>query len=125
VLLLDPEPHVNAFKRLSMQDIWNRIELWLTANAPKVLASLQFGASEAEIHQTEAILGVQFPEEVKQYFQIHNGQLDQAETFIPYRLPPEDIPYVEASPCGGWRLLSLKNAVSEWNVDRSVRAWRS
>ncbi len=56
-----------------MQDVWNRIESWLATNAPNVLSYLLPGATNEEIQQTEVALGIQFPEDVKASYRIHNG----------------------------------------------------
>ena len=53
---------------------WKRIEAWLAANAPPVLASLQAGASAEEIGQLERVLGVTLPDDVKASYRIHDGQ---------------------------------------------------
>jgi cell wall assembly regulator SMI1 len=98
-----------------MQDVWDRIESWLAINAPKVLKSLQPGASEGEIREAEEALDVQFPPEVKQSFRLHNGQFDCTGALIPDQLSPEDLNYPITDPCSGWQLLSLKNIVTWWS----------
>jgi cell wall assembly regulator SMI1 len=55
-------------------DIWQRIDKWLGINATEVLHMLQPGASEAEIRETEEFLSVEFPDDVKDSYLIHNGQ---------------------------------------------------
>ena len=57
-----------------MRDIWQRIERWLEVNAPQVLDMLQHGASEEEIRETEKFLSVEFPDDVKDSYRLHNGQ---------------------------------------------------
>ena len=57
-----------------MQAIWHRIETWLAAHAPPLLASLQAGAQAEEIRRTETVLGVTLPADVKASYRIHNGQ---------------------------------------------------
>jgi cell wall assembly regulator SMI1 len=57
-----------------MRDIWQRVEKWLRVNAPQVLGTLQSGASEEEIRRTEKFLSVEFPDDVKDSYRIHNGQ---------------------------------------------------
>jgi len=56
-----------------MGRIWERIEAWLKINAPEILNRLEPGASQAEIENTAAILGVEFPEDFKASYRIHNG----------------------------------------------------
>jgi cell wall assembly regulator SMI1 len=57
-----------------MKTIWDRIHMWLAANAPKVLKSLRRGASERAIRAAEIAMGVTFPEDVKACYRIHDGQ---------------------------------------------------
>lgn len=57
-----------------MQELWDRLETRLRANAPSVLETLQPGATEEQIAQTEALLSVQFPDDFKAAYRIHNGQ---------------------------------------------------
>jgi cell wall assembly regulator SMI1 len=57
-----------------MRDVWQRIDKWLAVNAPQILDILQDGASEEEISETEQFLSVEFPDEVKDSYRIHNGQ---------------------------------------------------
>ena len=57
-----------------MRDIWIRIETWLAENARSVLESLNEGATDQEIGDTEAFLGITFPEDMRALFRIHNGQ---------------------------------------------------
>ncbi|RYG67354.1 molybdenum cofactor biosynthesis protein MoeA [bacterium] len=66
----------------SLPDLWNRLETWLAANDPASLQTLQPGATEEEILQTEAFLAVQFPEEFKASYRIHNGQAKYANDLI-------------------------------------------
>lgn len=56
-----------------MQTIWKRIEDWLTIHAPELTSLLQPGVSEEDLRQTEALLNVTFPEEIKASYRIHNG----------------------------------------------------
>ncbi|MEU1146122.1 SMI1/KNR4 family protein [Streptomyces sp. NPDC005863] len=44
-----------------IEDAWQRIESWLERNAPATFASLLPGASEAELDELQASLGVRLP----------------------------------------------------------------
>ncbi|MCG5059967.1 MAG: SMI1/KNR4 family protein [Limnoraphis sp. WC205] len=66
-----------------MNTIWERIDHWLTAHAPQVLESLNPGATDQEIAQVEEILGVDFPEDFKQSYRIHNGQHEDSYSLFP------------------------------------------
>jgi cell wall assembly regulator SMI1 len=52
---------------------WSRVESWLRSNWPEALDKLHLGAPEEEIGATERLLGLTLPEEVKQFYRIHNG----------------------------------------------------
>lgn len=56
-----------------MRDIWDRIHQGLLVHAPEIVSLLQPGALVEEIRNTEAILGVAFPQDVRESYQIHNG----------------------------------------------------
>lgn len=57
----------------SVQEAWARIEAWLGAHAPQVLARLPGPASEEQIAQFEALIGVRLPEDARQSFALHDG----------------------------------------------------
>ncbi|MEV7422584.1 SMI1/KNR4 family protein [Streptomyces sp. NPDC091212] len=56
-----------------MQQIWARIETVLGRIAPKVLAAMPPGATEEEIGTAQAVMGVEFPEDVKVSYRCRNG----------------------------------------------------
>jgi cell wall assembly regulator SMI1 len=56
-----------------MKEYWDRIERWLTANAPDILKDMRPGASADDIRWAEQQLGCAFPEEVREWCTIHNG----------------------------------------------------
>jgi cell wall assembly regulator SMI1 len=57
-----------------VDQVWERIEAWLTANAPAIAANLNPPASSRELAKTERFLGVQFPEDVRRSYFRHNGE---------------------------------------------------
>ncbi len=65
-----------------MEAVWWRIERWLNDEAPYVLASLQAGATIADIAETETLLGVRLPEDVRVSYLLHNGQVTNGIGFI-------------------------------------------
>ena len=82
-----------------MRDIWQRIDKWLGVNAPQVLDTLQPGASEEEIRETEKSLSVEFPDDMKDSYRIHNGQSSGNGGFI-----------------NGLEFLSLTRVREEWAI---------
>ncbi|BDI33991.1 glucan synthase [Capsulimonas corticalis] len=54
---------------------WERIEAWLGQNAPDILAGLASGATDAEIDAAEKVLGVEFPDDIRESYKRHNGQI--------------------------------------------------
>lgn len=86
-----------------MQSIWIRIENWLSLNAPSLLATLQPGASNAEIEELEIRLSVQLPEDVKASYRIHNGQKDVGCPFL-----------------YGYEFLSLEDIYTQWEIEQEV-----
>lgn len=81
---------------------WMRIEGWLAANAPGVLASLSGGATEAQIAEAEAALDITLPRNLRDSYRRHNGQ------GIAANLAPGFI--------GGVELLDLSGVLFEWKV---------
>lgn len=59
-----------------MQEIWSRIEAWLTAHAPDALDLLLPGADDDDIQEIEAEIGYRLPEDFRASLRIHNGTLD-------------------------------------------------
>jgi cell wall assembly regulator SMI1 len=85
-----------------MQAIWQRIENWLLKNASFILEDLQPGASDAEIAHAERELGINFPEDVRESFRIHNGQFSQK--------------HFQQFMARWGTLLSLEDVVIEWKL---------
>lgn len=83
----------------TMRELWDRLEAWLAANAPTLLETLQPGATEEQIAQAEALLGIRFPEAFKASCRIHNGQEALAEGLMDAR-----------------EFLSLERIQDEWTV---------
>ena len=80
-----------------MDEVWNRIEAWLGANAAAVAAGLNPPASVRELDDTEQLLGVKFPQAVRASYLRHDGQ------------SPDSYWLLE-----GWEWLSLKGVREIW-----------
>ncbi|EFH88345.1 SMI1/KNR4 family protein [Ktedonobacter racemifer] len=76
-----------------MQGIWKRIEAWLKDNAPEILDTLIEGATDDDLQEIEAEMGMRLPEGVKASWQTYNGTFD---AFI-----------------DGWRLHNLDEVVQQ------------
>jgi cell wall assembly regulator SMI1 len=77
-----------------MKEAWERIEKWLKENYSEGLEMLNEGASNELIQKTEKTLEIEFPEEFKNFYRIHNG-----------------VSYLWLN---GWELLSLEQITGEW-----------
>jgi cell wall assembly regulator SMI1 len=78
-----------------MKKIWQRIEKWFSLNAPGTIFETE-GASDDEISNTEKVLGITFPEDVRETFRIHNGTILDPALFE------------------NRNLLSLANVIAHW-----------
>jgi cell wall assembly regulator SMI1 len=54
-------------------ETWQRVERWLSAHAPKVLARLPKGASEIALEEAEEVMGLALPQELRESLAIHDG----------------------------------------------------
>jgi hypothetical protein len=82
-----------------MEGAWARIERWLAESAPDVLDSLQPGATDEQISNTEAALGLTLPQDVRASYRIHDGQSPDGPGFM-----------------DAWEFLSLSRMVDEWRI---------
>lgn len=86
-----------------MQKIWNKIENWLKSHNSAIFNNLSSGATEEKIMRIEDEMNIQFPEDFKQSYLIHNGQ--ESET----------TPLIEE-----WELLSLEYILDEWHIMKNL-----
>ena len=84
---------------MSIESLWRDLEAWLAEHSPETLAGLQSGATEAQIEEAEAQLGVRLPDEVRACYRVHNGQ-------------DADAPWL----FDGTEFLPLEEIVSQWTV---------
>ena len=61
-----------------MEQLWSRIVEWYRSNAPADAFFLAAGASDPEINAVEATLGVNFPDDVRRSYRIHDGSNENA-----------------------------------------------
>jgi cell wall assembly regulator SMI1 len=94
-----------------LEDTWERIHVWLAANARDVLASLGPPATCEQFRAAEEAMGVELPAEVKECYHIHDGQ-----HAIPTPLP--SYPSLRSVPAFlyGEDWLSLDRMVESWRL---------
>lgn len=56
---------------------WNRIDCWLEANSPALRKSLRGPARESDLKRVEKTIGQKLPDDVRESYLIHDGQLSQ------------------------------------------------
>jgi cell wall assembly regulator SMI1 len=59
-------------KKETIKELWQHIETWVRANAPSEF-SLPVGVSGPEITQAETAMGLEFPSDVRESYESHNG----------------------------------------------------
>ncbi|CAI8774302.1 SMI1/KNR4 family protein [Priestia megaterium] len=60
-----------------MKQVWNEFEQWLKTNRPEAVGTLNEAAAESEIAAVEQKMGLTFPQNLKEWLMIHNGQRDE------------------------------------------------
>ncbi|WP_375576326.1 SMI1/KNR4 family protein [Paracidovorax oryzae] len=61
-----------------MKKQWDRLEAWLKANDPVLLADLNPPASDADIQKLEQQIGVKLPTDFIECLKVHDGQRGEA-----------------------------------------------
>ena len=59
-----------------MQELWNRLKAWGSANAPAMLEDLNSGADDADVDALQDSLGIKLPTAFVESLKIHNGESD-------------------------------------------------
>ncbi len=90
-------------EQLTVKQSWKRIEAWLKANDPERAKSLAKPATAKQISDAEKKMKVKLPSDVKQTYQIHNGQKYSSSL-------------VMDDDHGSYYLLPLNEMVKEWKV---------
>jgi cell wall assembly regulator SMI1 len=99
---------VEVVAMTDMKTIWDRIHVWLAANAPELLASLRPGATDEVIRVAEHEMGVTLPDDVRACYRIHDGQGCKNE---------------ESEPPGflyGHHWQSIADILADWRVRKSL-----
>jgi cell wall assembly regulator SMI1 len=82
-----------------MQELWKRLENWLQANAPQLLADLNPPAPAAELQQLSALIGAELPADFLAFYRIHDGQKSNAGGLL-----------------NAEELLSVARMIDEWTI---------
>jgi cell wall assembly regulator SMI1 len=59
-----------------IEESWHLIEAWLEANAPRIRANLNPGASDAALDEAETALGITMPADWRTLYRVHDGMND-------------------------------------------------
>ena len=73
---------------VDMKQAWRRLKVWLSANIPGVLETMNPGATDAEIVAYENAIERALPDDVRQWFRLHDGQDDDADGGLIFNLCP-------------------------------------
>ncbi|MCA9136825.1 MAG: ankyrin repeat domain-containing protein [Planctomycetales bacterium] len=90
-------------KTTTIAKSWKRIEAWLSANDPDRLKSLGKPVKPDQFSKLEKTIGCKLPVEVKQLYQVHDGQSYQS--FL-----------IELPDGGDYFLLPTKEVIREWKT---------
>lgn len=90
----------------NLEKSWSRIHAWLGSNANQILESLQGPANIAEINQLGELAGTTLPQQLIEFYSIHNGinpdccaNLIYGINFIPVANTIEQISYYKSLNC--------------------------
>lgn len=67
---------------LAARGAWQRLETWCRQHHPRLLATLNPGATAEEIAAVEEAIGQPLPADVRESFAIHNGEADHGGGFL-------------------------------------------
>lgn len=70
---------------------WSKVRAWLGQHSPRILETLNPGASEAEVTAAEAALGHPLPSAMRVIYRVHNGQTLLIEQQSCEEGPPADL----------------------------------
>jgi cell wall assembly regulator SMI1 len=86
-----------------LRETWTRIETALVQHVPETAATLAPRATEAEIAELEAAIGLQLPDDYRQSLQVHNGQIDPSKV---HHLTIEGLLASTRQVAETWRMLT-------------------
>ncbi len=62
---------------MTIIDLWTRYKSWLRYNVPKSFRGFKKGASTLQLSRVQKKLGINFTDDVREFYQIHNGQVQR------------------------------------------------
>ncbi|WP_326570900.1 SMI1/KNR4 family protein [Actinacidiphila glaucinigra] len=98
----------------SLSEAWNRVENWLTAEAPLVRSALRPGTTPAELAAAEESMGLTIPHQLALLLRLHDGAEDtEAGRFLQRKrlLPLREIVSMHSTLCA---LLDSDDLVGTW-----------
>jgi cell wall assembly regulator SMI1 len=88
-----------------MNNSWQRIENWLTTNAPDILRGLRPPASPIAIDKASIAVGIDLPTDLLEgLYHVHDGQKSNAQNLL-----------------DEWELLPLARVSTEWRMLKELR----
>lgn len=88
-----------------IQELWDRLTTWCSANAPGMLEDLNPGASDTDVAFLQDNLGVELPTTYIKSLKIHNGENDG----WPYKVF-----------AGRGAYLAIEDVLKNWNLRKMV-----
>jgi cell wall assembly regulator SMI1 len=86
-----------------IREIWTRIERALAQHVPETAATLAPPASDEEIAELEAAIGLHLPDDYRQSLRVHNGQIDPTKC---HHLTIEGLLATTKQVADTWRMLT-------------------
>ena len=96
----------------SISESWTRIVAWLRTNAPGQLEHFQPPATDEELEAAASNLGLQLPEDIKEFYRIVNGADPESDSTGIF--PPPDRWDMAFGP------LTLETVVQEWEMQKEL-----
>ncbi|MES2982033.1 MAG: SMI1/KNR4 family protein [Verrucomicrobiota bacterium] len=90
---------------MNIQQLWADLEAWISIRCKELGGVLRPGASPNKIEAVERMLGINFPDEVKQFYLCHDGQTSESLSFF-----------------DDFQFLPLDQVTAEWKVWQEIKA---
>jgi cell wall assembly regulator SMI1 len=90
---------------MSIPQLWADLEVWLSIHCKELDGAFRPGASPNKIEAVERMLGVTFPDDVRQFYLCHDGQRDMTPNLF-----------------NGFQFLPLDMVASDWSFWQELDA---